>query len=177
VVVRVQDVSRLEFEVAVFDRVVSVEMFEHVRNYDLLMHSIGRWLRRGGRLFVHIFCHRELLYPFETDGAGNWMGRHFFTGGLMPSADTLLWFQRGLRIEQRWLLDGTHYRHTANRWLEQQDLNRVAVLATLGGAYGADKASLWFHRWRMFWMACAETFGYGNGQEWLVAHYRFVREA
>jgi cyclopropane-fatty-acyl-phospholipid synthase len=169
-----QDVNTLTLMPARFDRCVSIEMFEHMRNYALLLQRIGDWLVPGGKLFVHIFAHRTLMYPFETAGADNWMGRHFFTGGLMPAADTLLWFQGDLRIEQRWLLDGTHYQRTANDWLARQDQQREAVLAVLREQHG-EHAALWFQRWRMFWMACAELFGYAGGQEWLVAHYRFVR--
>ena len=168
------DVSGLELPAARFDRVVSIEMFEHMRNYGRLLANIGAWLRPGGKLFVHIFCHRELMYPFETQGSDNWMGRHFFTGGLMPGADTLLWFQDSLRIEQQWRLSGSHYARTANLWLANQDAQRAEVLATLRTAYG-DAAPVWNQRWRMFWMACAELFGYRGGNEWLVGHYRFVR--
>lgn len=168
------DVNWLEMADASFDRCVSVEMFEHMRNYATLLNRIGGWLRPGGKLFVHIFCHRQLLYPFETEGQDNWMGRHFFTGGLMPAADTLLWFQDSLRIEDRWLLDGTHYQRTANHWLANQDLKRDAVMAILREAYG-DAATLWHQRWRMFWMACAELFGYDQGREWMIAHYRFAK--
>jgi cyclopropane-fatty-acyl-phospholipid synthase len=169
------DVNRLELPASNFDRCVSVEMFEHMRNYATLLGRIGGWLRPGGKLFVHIFCHRTLLYPFETAGDDNWMGRHFFTGGLMPAADTLLWFQDALRIEDRWLVDGTHYERTANHWLENQDARHDEVMAILREAYG-DAAKLWFQRWRMFWMACAELFGYDHGREWMVAHYRFSKE-
>jgi cyclopropane-fatty-acyl-phospholipid synthase len=169
-----QDVNRLQLERAHFDRVVSIEMFEHMRNYDTLLGRIASWLKPGGKLFVHIFCHRELMYPFETHGADNWMGRYFFTGGLMPSADTLLWFQRDLALEQQWRLSGTHYQKTANAWLANQDANRARVLDVLGVAYGA-QASIWNQRWRMFWMACAELFGYRGGNEWLVGHYLFAK--
>lgn len=169
------DVNALELDPAQFDRCVSVEMFEHMRNYDMLMRRIALWLRPGGKLFVHIFAHRTLVYPFETQGDDNWMGRHFFTGGLMPASDTLLWFQSALHIEQRWHVDGTHYQRTANHWLANQDARREQVMHVLSQAYGAKAASLWFQRWRMFWMSCAELFGYADGQEWLVAHYRFVR--
>ena len=169
-----QDVNRLELARAHFDRVVSIEMFEHMRNYDLLLGRIASWLRPGGKLFVHIFCHRELMYPFETHGDDNWMGRYFFTGGLMPSADTLLWFQRDLVIEQQWRLSGKHYERTANAWLANQDAHRHEVLQVLEGAYGKD-APLWHQRWRMFWMACAELFGYRFGNEWLVGHYLFAK--
>ncbi|WP_425457799.1 SAM-dependent methyltransferase [Arenimonas fontis] len=170
-----RDVNTLELETGRWDRCVSVEMFEHMRNYRVLMARIASWLRPGGKLFVHIFAHRHLLYPFETEGGDNWMGRRFFTGGLMPAADTLLHFQRDLRIDRQWLVDGRHYRRTANHWLRNQDDNRERVLTVLAGHYGAASAALWFQRWRMFWMACAELFGYRNGQEWLVAHYRFTR--
>ncbi|WP_425491294.1 SAM-dependent methyltransferase [Frateuria soli] len=170
------DANTLALEPSCFDRCVSVEMFEHMRNYDTLLERIARWLRPGGKLFVHVFAHRTLMYPFETHGEDNWLGRHFFTGGLMPAADTLLWFQRDLAIEQRWLVDGRHYQRTANHWLARQDAAREAVLAELALAYGP-QARLWFHRWRMFWMACAELFGYAGGREWLVAHYRFARGA
>jgi cyclopropane-fatty-acyl-phospholipid synthase len=170
------DVNRLELPANGFDRCVSVEMFEHMRNYATLLGRIGGWLRADGKLFVHLFCHRTLLYPFETAGEDNWMGRHFFTGGLMPAADTLLWFQDALRIDDRWLLDGTHYQRTANDWLHEQDSRRDEVLAILRVAYG-DAAPLWYQRWRMFWMACAELFGYDHGREWMVAHYRFSKEA
>ena len=169
------DVYQLELDPNRFDRCVSIEMFEHMRNYETLLGRISQWLRPGGALFVHIFCHKTLLYPFETEGEDNWMGRHFFTGGLMPSADTLLWFQKHLRIEERWLVDGRHYQRTADHWLEEQDKHRHAVMPVLEDAYG-EAASLWFQRWRMFWMACAELFGYDHGREWMVSHYRFRKE-
>jgi cyclopropane-fatty-acyl-phospholipid synthase len=169
-----QDVNRLELAHAAFDRVVSIEMFEHMRNYATLLARIASWLRPGGKLFVHIFCHRELAYPFQTEGDDNWMGRYFFTGGLMPAADTLLWFQRDLHIEQQWRLSGIHYARTANAWLANQDAHRSEVGDVLRQAYGAD-AKLWEQRWRMFWMACAELFGYAGGNEWMVGHYLFAK--
>jgi cyclopropane-fatty-acyl-phospholipid synthase len=170
-----QDVNHLALPPQHFDRCVSIEMFEHLRNYETLLARIAAWLRPHGKLFVHVFAHRMLLYPFETGGADNWMGRHFFTGGQMPAADTLLCFQRDLALEQRWLIDGTHYQRTANHWLRNQDAHHAQVLAVLGRAYGPGSSALWLQRWRMFWMACAETFGYARGQEWLVAHLRFAR--
>jgi len=169
------DVNQLQLEPARFDRCVSIEMFEHMRNYEILLERIACWLRPGGKLFVHIFAHKTAMYPFETDGDDNWMGRHFFTGGLMPASDTLLWFQSALNIERRWHIDGTHYQRTANHWLANQDSNREHVMEELASAYGSASAPLWFQRWRMFWMSCAELFGYADGQEWRVAHYRFVR--
>ncbi|MET0288196.1 MAG: class I SAM-dependent methyltransferase [Pseudoxanthomonas sp.] len=169
------DVNQLELTQASFDRVVSIEMFEHMRNYQELLGRIAGWLVPGGKLFVHIFCHKELLYLFEAQGKDNWMGRHFFTGGLMPSADTLLQFQDALSIEERWLLPGTHYEKTANAWLANQDANHDKVMGVMRKTYGLADAGLWYQRWRMFWMACAELFGYSNGHEWMVAHYRFRR--
>lgn len=168
------DVNVLELPARSYDRCVSVEMFEHVRNYEILLTRIAGWLRLGGKLFVHIFAHRELMYPFQTEGDDNWMGRHFFTGGLMPASDTLLWFQRDLRIEQRWQLDGTHYQRTADHWLANQDRHCDEVMPILAQAYGDALAPLWFQRWRMFWMACSELFGFDDGRQWLVAHYRFA---
>ena len=169
------DVNRLDLNAETFDRCVSIEMFEHMRNYDTLLGNIARWLKPGGKLFAHIFCHRSLMYPFEVEGDDNWMGRYFFTGGLMPSADTLLHFQNALRIEQRWVLSGVHYEKTSNHWLENQDRHAEEVHRVLAEAYGAKDAAVWAQRWRMFWMACAELFGYAGGAEWGVAHYRFVK--
>lgn len=174
--VRTCDVNVLSLPASAYDRCVSVEMFEHMRNYQDLMGRIGQWLRPGGRLFVHIFVHRERAYPFETDGAGNWMGRHFFTGGIMPAFNTLLHFQRDLQLEQQWFVDGRHYEKTANHWLANQDGRAADARAVLAKAYGDALAGLWHQRWRMFWMACAELFGYDGGQQWGVAHYCFVRE-
>nr|ACT36392.1 hypothetical protein [uncultured bacterium L11E10] len=169
------DVNALQLPEEMFDRVISIEMFEHMRNYQALLSRVATWLKPGGKLFVHIFCHRELLYLFETEGSENWMGRHFFTGGLMPSADTLLKFQDRLTIEERWLLPGTHYEKTANAWLENHDASHDQVMGLMRQTYGVADASRWYQRWRMFWMACAELFGYANGNEWMVAHYRFKR--
>ncbi|MEM7054587.1 MAG: cyclopropane-fatty-acyl-phospholipid synthase family protein [Pseudomonadota bacterium] len=167
------DVNALQLEGG-FDRVVSVEMFEHVRNYRQLMQRIARWLVPNGVLFVHIFCHRHLMYPFETEGQGNWMGRYFFTGGLMPSADTLLCFQNDLNFDRRWLYNGRHYAKTARAWLDQQDAHKAAVMKVFENGYG-DQAGIWFQRWRMFFMACEELFAYDQGQQWLVGHFRFTK--
>ena len=168
-----RDVNQLELDER-FDRVVSVEMFEHVRNYRVLMRRISQWLKPGGKLFVHIFCHRYLVYPFETEGEGNWMGRHFFTGGLMPAADTLLHFQDDLALEHRRLYSGEHYAKTARAWLDNLDARRAEVAEVMASAYG-EQGPRWQQRWRMFFMACEELFAYHAGNEWLVAHYRFQR--
>jgi len=170
-----RDVNVLDLGERRFDRVVSVEMFEHVRNYRTLFERISGWLDPGGKLFCHVFCHRELMYPFETEGEDNWMGRYFFTGGLMPAADTFLHFQEHLRLEEQWRLSGTHYERTSNHWLENQDRHADEILRLFEQVYGKDEAKIWAQRWRMFWMACAELFGYAGGNEWLVAHYRFQK--
>lgn len=170
------DVNQLQLD-RVFDRVVSIEMFEHMRNYRSLLERVAGWMAPDAKLFVHIFCHRSLMYPFETEGQDNWMGRYFFTGGLMPAADTLLHFQEHLQLEQRWLLSGSHYQRTANHWLENQDKHAEEVMQVLTASYGKAEARRWFQRWRMFWMACAELFGYADGSQWLVAHYRFVKRS
>lgn len=160
-----------------FDRVVSVEMFEHMRNYGALMERISGWLMPGGKLFVHIFCHRNLMYPFTTEGEYDWMGKYFFTGGLMPAESTLLYFQNHLSIEEQWRVSGQHYEKTSNAWLERLDRNREQILPVLADTYGAEQAEVWLQRWRMFFMAVAELFGYRGGTEWMVSHYRFVKPA
>lgn len=158
-----------------FDRVVSVEMFEHMRNYQALLGNVASWLKKDGKLFVHIFCHRYLQYPFEVRGKDDWMSQYFFTGGLMPSSDTLLHFQDDLKLEQRWHVDGTHYEKTANHWLDNTDQHKDLILPLFRETYGADQAEIWLQRWRIFFMACAELFGYKNGSEWIVAHYLFSK--
>lgn len=158
-----------------FDRVISVEMFEHVRNHHELMRRIAGWLKADGKLFIHIFCHRELTYPFETEGEDNWMGRHFFTGGLMPSENYLLNFQQHLLLEDQWRLSGRHYGRTAEAWLQNTDRNSDAILKLFEEVYGKQLAAIWLQRWRMFYMACAELFGFQDGNQWLVGHYLFSK--
>jgi len=156
-----------------FDRAVSVEMLEHVRNHGVLFGRIASWLRPGGRLFVHVFCHARHAYPFETDGEDDWMGRHFFTGGIMPSEDLLPGTDRDLVVEERWRVDGRHYARTSEDWLRNVDARRPAALAALAEVHGRDGAALALRRWRIFFMACAELFAFHGGSEWFVAHYRF----
>ncbi len=153
-----------------FDRVVSVEMFEHMRNYELLLERIASWLRPDGRLFVHHFCHRTLAYPYETEGDANWMGRYFFTGGLMPSENMLRQFDRHMTVVDQWRWDGTHYQRTSEAWLTNLDARCGEVLPVLEATYGRGAARRWLHRWRMFFLAVAELFGYSNGSEWFVTH-------
>ena len=160
-----------------FDRVVSVEMFEHMRNWRLLFARVCNWLQPGGRFFMHVFCHRSTPYPFVDGGPSDWMSRHFFSGGMMPSDELALRFQDDLHFLQRWRWDGTHYEKTANAWLENLDRRRAEALPVIAGTYGEAASQLWIQRWRIFFMACAELFGYRNGQEWWVSHYLFERPA
>jgi cyclopropane-fatty-acyl-phospholipid synthase len=165
--VRTADVRALELADGAFDRVVSIEMFEHLRNYERVLARIARWLRRDGALFVHVFAHARHAYPFDDAGPSDWMAREFFTGGIMPSARLLHHFQRDLAIADEWRVAGTHYAKTAEAWHENLVANRDAIVALL------DRRR--YHRWRVFFLACAELFGYRDGTEWLVAHYRFVK--
>jgi len=153
-----------------FDRVVSVEMFEHMRNWRTLMARIADWLKPGGQLFIHVFCHREMPYAFTPAGASDWMARHFFTGGIMPSDGLALRFQDRLRSVHQWRWSGRHYSATANAWLANLDRQREQLRPVLEATYGRE-AERWLHRWRVFLMACAELFGLRGGDEWWVVHH------
>jgi cyclopropane-fatty-acyl-phospholipid synthase len=159
-----------------FDRVVSVEMFEHMRNYRELFARIARWMEPAALLFVHVFAHSRFAYPYEDRGPDDWMARHFFTGGMMPSADLLPSFDQDVRCIERWQLDGTHYHRTAEAWLARMDASAPALRPVLARTYGDASAQMWRRRWRLFFIACAELWGYRGGSEWTVSHYLFEKK-
>jgi len=158
-----------------FDRIVSVEMFEHMRNYRELYRRVSTWLRPQGRFFKHIFCHRSCVYEFVDQGPADWMSRHFFSGGIMPSDDLPLRFQQDLQLLRQWRWNGKHYEKTANAWLQNMDTHKDRIMPIMAATYGARDAAKWFGRWRIFFMACAEFFGHDEGREWYVGHYLFAR--
>jgi cyclopropane-fatty-acyl-phospholipid synthase len=155
-----------------FDRIVSVEMMEHVRNHPALFERIASWLVPDGALFSHIFCHRSRTYTYEVESSSDWMARYFFTGGMMPSEGLFLRYQDHLRLDEQWRVNGTHYQKTSDAWLSNLDARRDAVMPILREGYGKD-ADRWFHRWRLFFLAVSELFAYDDGREWFVSHYRF----
>ena len=159
-----------------FDRIVSIEMFEHMRNWPRLLARIGSWLEPEGRLFVHHFCHARAAYPYEIRDEGDWMARYFFTGGLMPSLDLLGRFDKDLRVAQQWTVEGSHYQRTLLAWLHNLDERRSEAIDVLGRHYGPDQAHRWFVRWRLFLLGCAELFGYQGGCEWMVAHHLLEKQ-
>jgi len=156
-----------------FDRVVSVEMFEHMRNYTLLMKKVASCLKPDGKLFIHIFTHKEYAYLFEVIDDTDWMSKYFFTGGIMPSDDLLFYFNDDLVVEQHWHVNGTHYGKTAEDWLKNMDSHKAEIMPLFEDTYGKDQAVKWWVYWRIFYMACAELWNYSDGNEWMVSHYLF----
>ena len=169
------DMNTFDIDAGRFDRVVSIEMFEHMKNYQALMKRIARWLRPGGLLFVHIFTHRRLAYHFVARDQTDWMARYFFTGGQMPSHGLLMQFQENLSLVSDWTVSGTHYQRTAEAWLRNMDSHRVEIMPLFRKTYGPEKAERWWSYWRVFYMSCAELWGYRGGEEWIVSHYLFSK--
>jgi len=170
------DVKELAFpEGELFERVVSVEMFEHMRNYDTLLARIASWMAPRATLFVHIFTHREFAYPFDVREDSDWMARYFFTGGIMPSDDLLLYFQRDVLLLEHWQVPGWHYARTSEAWLQNMDRHKSELMPVLARVYGAHQALRWWVYWRVFFMSCAELWGYDGGRQWLVSHYLFEK--
>ncbi|MGB3210150.1 MAG: cyclopropane-fatty-acyl-phospholipid synthase family protein [Desulforhopalus sp.] len=158
-----------------FDRVVSIEMFEHMRNYQELFTRIYSWLKQDAKMFVHVFSHRKVAYLFQDEKGDDWMARHFFTGGIMPSHDLLPLVCAPFALADQWQLSGTHYQKTAEAWLDNIDRNPEAVRVAMERIYGKKNAGIWTQRWRIFMISCAELFGYRKGEEWGVSHYLFSK--
>lgn len=154
-----------------FDRVVSVEMFEHMANWQELLRRIRTWLRPDGKLMVHVFAHRSTPYRFDRTNAADWIAQHFFTGGLMPSRALMHEFPHLFRIEDAWWWNGTNYARTAQDWLVRHDANADEIMTIFTQVYGTE-AALWAKRWRYFYLATAGLFGHNGGKDWGVAHYR-----
>jgi len=156
-----------------FDRVVSVEMFEHMRNYTLLMKKVADHLKPDGKLFIHIFTHKEYAYLFEVKDESDWMSKYFFTGGIMPSDDLMFYFNENMIVENHWQVSGTHYSKTSEAWLANMDKHKAEIMPLFEETYGKDKAVKWWVYWRLFYLACAELWNYNGGNEWIVSHYLF----
>ncbi len=158
-----------------FDRVVSVEMFEHMRNYKLLLAKVASFLKPNGKLFVHIFTHKTLAYKYEIKDESDWMSKYFFTGGIMPSNNLFFYFNDDLKISEHWVVNGTNYGKTSEAWLSNMDAHKKEIMPILESTYGKEQAVKWWVYWRLFYMACAELFNYNKGNEWMVSHYLFEK--
>ena len=156
-----------------FDRVVTVEMFEHMRNWELLFTRLSGWLKSDGLMFMHVFAHAKFPYAFEANEPSDWMSEHFFGGGMMPCHDLISRLDKSpLQEKERWAVNGNHYAKTCEAWLENHYRNRDEILRFFGECYGGPEfAEMWFQRWRLFYLSCAELFAYNFGEEWIVSHH------
>ncbi|XP_028807031.1 (S)-coclaurine N-methyltransferase [Neltuma alba] len=171
----VADISTFEMD-ASYDRIFSIEMFEHMKNYKDLLKKIAGWLKEDGLLFLHHFCHKAFAYHFEDKNEDDWITRYFFTGGTMPSANLLLYFQDDVTVVNHWLVNGKHYAQTSEEWLKRMDQNLTSIKPIMESTYGKESAVKWTVYWRTFFIAVAELFGYNNGEEWMVAHFLFKKK-
>ena len=162
------DVNNLDLDNK-FDRIVSIEMFEHLRNYKLILNSLNSLLKPDGRLFVHIFCHKELTYFYEIKNNYDWMTKYFFEGGIMPSQDIFKYFDDKLEVINQWDVNGNHYAKTCKAWLNNHYKNKDKILDIFDKHY--DKPKIWFNRWRIFFLSCETFFAINNGKEYFVSHY------
>jgi len=160
-----------------FDRILSIEMFEHMKNYDILMQRVSSWLKPSGKLFLQVLCHNSHPYAFDAKPGSDteWMAKNFFTGGTMPSVDLFLYFQNGVRIEDYWIVNGKEYSKTLEAWLERMDQNKDKVYKILREGYGDDVDKQIFN-WRLFFIFCSEVFGYADGNEWIVSQHLFKKQ-
>ncbi len=158
-----------------FDRIVSVEMFEHMRNYKVLMNKLSGFLVERGKMFIHIFTHKYLAYLYEVKDDSDWMSKYFFSGGVMPSDHLLLYFADDFKIDKHWRVNGTHYGKTSQAWLKNMDKNKAEIMPLFEQTYGKDQAVKWWVYWRIFYMACAELWAFRKGEEWFVSHYLFEK--
>ena len=166
------DVNNLQLNKQ-FDRIVSIEMFEHLRNYKLILNSLNNLLKNDGRLFIHIFCHKKLTYLYEIKNNLDWMTKNFFQGGIMPSKDIFKFFEDELEIIKQWDINGNHYSKTCKAWLNNHYKNKNKILDIFDKHY--DEPKIWFNRWRIFFLSCEAFFALNNGEEYLVAHYLFKK--
>jgi cyclopropane-fatty-acyl-phospholipid synthase len=155
-----------------YDRIISIEMLEHMKNYEMLFAKLKHWLCRDGKLFAHIFCHKNFAYDYESED--DWLAEHFFSGGTMPAKDLFLYFQKDIVLLKHWIVDGTHYQKTSEAWLDNMKNKKEQILPIVESTYGKENAKKWWIYWQVFFLACAELFGYRNGSEWLVSHYLFA---
>lgn len=167
-----KDINELEIEEK-FDRIVSVEMFEHMRNYEKLFAKVYDMLKPNGEIFIHIFTHKQYAYLFEVKDETDWMSKYFFTGGIMPSDHLFYYFTKNFEVQNHWIVNGTHYQKTAEAWLQNMDNAKDIIFPLFEQTYGKENATKWFSYWRVFFMACAELWGYKDGNEWHVSHYLF----
>lgn len=175
VVIIVADISTFDIE-ASYDRIFSIEMFEHMKNYQGLLKKISKWMNSDSLLFIHYFCHKTFAYHFEDINEDDWITRYFFTGGTMPSANLLLYFQDDVSIVNHWLVNGKHYARTSEEWLKRMDQNSISIKPIIESTYGKDSGVKWTVYWRTFFIAVAELFGYNDGEEWMVTHFLFKKK-